>query len=523
VKRLRWTIVGTLLVLIANLGGAQEEPVRPRALRIAIEEYPPYEYVENGEFKGINIEIFKRIFKRLNIPYELNAYPFSRGWIMLSRGAADASPSISYNKKREHLLYYTDEQRAFAATGECPTDYLWLTEYVFFINKKFENSLHFESYDQMRQDGYRVGIQKSYSYHPGFLEHPFKFKQYPSTKSAFKALDRGEIDVFPMDKTVGERLKHDAGLANRITTLPKSMFTKPYLMAFSKASDYPDIEGVMKRFYAELRKMRESGEYGAIKNAHMQPQPPAIQPSRPLLFVCENWAPFEYEEDGIPKGIDVDITKHIMDTLGLPYEIHIYPWSRAWMMANNGKADAVLSISYKAAREDVLIYTQEQREFGATGKVPSDYLWMSDYVFFVKTKFADTYTYESYDQLRNAGYRIGKNRDYSYDTAFNAARLPGKQFHDTKSGLEALLDETIELYPMDKTVGLATLKEMGLLASVTYLPKPLFSKPYLVTFVRKSDYPNIESIMLRFNYELRAMRSGGDIERIRKKYLDHTE
>jgi polar amino acid transport system substrate-binding protein len=74
---------------------------------------------------------------------------------------------------------------------------------------------------------------------------------------------------------------------------------------------------------------------------------------------------------------------------------------------------------------------------------------------------------------------------------------------------------------MDKTVGLATLKEMGLLASVTYLPKPLFSKPYLVPFVRASNYPNIESVMQRFNDELRAMRKRGDIEKIRLKYINN--
>jgi polar amino acid transport system substrate-binding protein len=519
-KPLRWIIASTLLVFIANLSLGQDTPSHPRALRIAIEEYPPYEYSENGEFKGINIDVFERIFKRLHIPYEIREYPFSRGWLMLSRGAADAAPSISYSKSREPLLYYTDEQRDFAKTGKRPTDYLWMTEYVFFINKRFERSLHFDSYEQMQRDRYRVGTVKSYSYHPGFLEQPFKFKQYILIPSGFEALTRGEIDVFPMDKTVGEHVINENNLGPQITFIPKSMFTKPYLMAFSKASDYPDLEGVMKRFYAELLKMRQSGEYDTIRNAYLPP-PRAVAPApRPLLFICEDWVPFEYMENGILKGIDVDITEQIMTTLGLPYEIKAYPWARAWMMVSNGKADAVLSISHKASREDALYYTDEQREFAATGTLPPDYLWMSEYVFFVKTKFADTYSFESYDQLHQAGYRIGKNRGYSYNDAFKEATLPGKEFHNTKDGLRALVDEQIELYPMDKTVGLATLKEMGLLASVTYLPKPLFSKPYLVPFVRASNYPKIESVMQRFNDELRAMRKRGDVERIRLKYIN---
>jgi len=402
--------------------------------------------------------------------------------------------------------------------AERPPNYLWLTEYVFFINRKFEESLQFESYEQIIEDGLRIGTTKDYTYHPGFLEQPFKSTSYVNPVDGFRALTSGEIDLYPMSKTVGLHLLGKSGLSDEITYLPKVMFSKPYLMLFSKASDYPDLENVMVRFNAEVRKMRMSGEFAEIEDKHLPSDrfPPA---PRPLLFVCEEWAPFEYLDGDKLKGIDVDIVAHIMKCLGIPYEIRIYPWSRAWMMAENGKADAVLSISYKSSREDVLLYTRDQRQFAETGALPQHYLWMSEYVFFVKKKHAETYTFESYDQLREAGYRVGKNRDYSYNTEFVEAALPGQEFNDTRGGLEALVAEDIDLYPMDKTVGLATLKEMGLQESVTFLPRPLFSKPYLAPFVRKSDYPDIELVMKRFYDELLRLRTTGEIDRIRKRHL----
>jgi len=83
--------------------------------------------------------------------------------------------------------------------------------------------------------------------------------------------------------------------------------------------------------------------------------------------VCEEWAPIEYVDGDELKGIDVDITTRVMKPLWMPYEIRTYPWSRAWMMAENGKADAVLSVSCKESRENVLLCTDDQREFARSG------------------------------------------------------------------------------------------------------------------------------------------------------------
>jgi len=515
-KAVAHMLVGVLLSLGVIQAQGQTEPASSRPLEIAIEDYPPYEYVENGVVKGINIDVITHILARLEVPYNFKVYPFSRGWLMLKKGASDAAPSISYSLAREPYVFYTAEQRAFEATGALPPDYLWVTEYVFFINRKFEKALRFESEEQIQKDGYRIGLVREYTYYPGFTENNFIFKRYSSVQDGLQGLMQGDIDVLPMDRTVAGHIIDRCGLGNQITFMPRVLFSKPYLMVFSKKSDYPDLEGIMRRFNAELRTMRESGEVDAIRERYL----PAQARNRPLIFVCEEWAPFAYMDGDTLKGIDVDITGRIMKTLGIPHEIRLYPWSRAWMMASNGKADAVLSVSYQSSRENVLLYTEDQRAFAVTGEIPENHLWISEYVFFVKKKFSHIFTFESYDQIREAGYKIGRNRGYTYDKAFIEANLPGQEFHNTTAGLEALVNERIDLYPMDKIVGLATLKAMGLQDSVTYLPKPLFSKPYLAPFVKLSDYPDIESVMERFNHELRAMRSRGEIDRIREPYLD---
>jgi hypothetical protein len=189
-------------------------------------------------------------------------------------------------------------------------------------------------------------------------------------------------------------------------------------------------------------------------------------------------------------GIDAIVVDHIMKRLGIPYQISIYPWSRAWMMAEKGKADAVLSISYKNSREDVLYFTDDQRKNAETGVMPADYLWLSEYVFFVMKKTASKYRFNSYEQLKKDGVRIGKNRDYTYDAAFLAAKLEGPEYSSIETGMRGLVAGEIELYPIDKTVGMAALQRLGLIDSITWLPKPLFQNPTCVPFVNIQIFPN---------------------------------
>jgi ABC-type amino acid transport substrate-binding protein len=190
------------------------------------------------------------------------------------------------------------------------------------------------------------------------------------------------------------------------------------------------------------------------------------------------------------------------------------------MLAERGQIDAVLSVSYKLSRESVLLYTPEQRAFTESGELPPDFLWISEYVFFVKRSRVLDLRFESYEQIKRDGLRVGTNKDYSYDPEFLAAGLSVREYPDTRSGMTALINGDIDLYPMDRTVGVAELRRMGLTGAVTALPRPLFSKPYLCPFVRGSDMPGIEAIMDAFHAQLRLMRATGEYDEIVQQFVD---
>jgi polar amino acid transport system substrate-binding protein len=241
--------------------------------------------------------------------------------------------------------------------------------------------------------------------------------------------------------------------------------------------------------------------------------------NRPLLIVGEVWAPFEYEgKDGQLTGIDVDVFDIIFSRLKVPYELKLYPWSRAQMMAENGDVDMVVSVSYKKSRERFLIYTESQKEFGKNGIWPKEYLWNSEYVFFCKKIFADKINFTSYDQLKGSGYRIGTVRDYSYNPEFIKFSLSSYVASDIEAGFKLLAEGRYELFPADKTVGLATLKKLGLDQKITYLPKVMFKKPYLMPACKRSDYPDLKNVMAQFYEELNKLRQSGEYKKIYDRY-----
>lgn len=240
--------------------------------------------------------------------------------------------------------------------------------------------------------------------------------------------------------------------------------------------------------------------------------------TRPLLIVGEDWAPFEYEENKRVMGIDAEALAHVFRRLQIRHEIRLYPWSRAEMMAKSGKADMLISVSYKKERESFLVYTDSQREFGRSGEWPADYLWDSEYVFFCRLVYEDKIRYDSLAQVKADGYKVGTVRGYTYNEEFLAAGLSTFTAPDFDSGMQFLAEGRYDLFPADRTVGLAAIKRLKLTGKVAVLPRVIFRKPYLMPCIRGSTYPDTIGIMHRVYAELARMRASGEYGEIWRRY-----
>lgn len=239
------------------------------------------------------------------------------------------------------------------------------------------------------------------------------------------------------------------------------------------------------------------------------PHSPALR--KTFLIVGEAWPPFEYEEKGKLVGVDAELIEKIFGEMGVPYEIRLYPWTRAWWMATHGEADAVISVSYKASRETELVYTEDQRAFGEGGPWPENYLWKSTYYFYCLKSRESDLTFTSYEQLAEERLRICRVRGYTYHPRFLQANLGVEAVGHVDEGLQALVEEKFDLLPGDVTIVGNAIKRLGYEGSVVRLPQAMFSKPYLMPACRKATYPDARGVVKRFYKRLSELRESGEM------------
>jgi polar amino acid transport system substrate-binding protein len=251
---------------------------------------------------------------------------------------------------------------------------------------------------------------------------------------------------------------------------------------------------------------------------------PACSSARPVVIVGEEFAPYKFMEGSKPTGIDIDVVSHVLDKLGLSYEIHIVPWTRAWHMLENGEADIGLSVSYTAERAEAVLY-------------PSLAVWNADFVFFANRRTLRQHSFASLEEVAAAppAVKIGVIRANSYAPVFweffPYANVKEGRYHprldpapDAQTNMRKLDADRIQLYPLPLTIGSYLVRKMNL-ANVGYYDWVIFSKPYPSVFAKKSDFsspglPNIEALMHAYERELALFKANKkNFSAIFDKYL----
>lgn len=173
--------------------------------------------------------------------------------------------------------------------------------------------------------------------------------------------------------------------------------------------------------------------------------------------------PKYFEQDGEAKGIVVDITKHCLDDMQVPYQIKLMPWKRAYTMAERGEGGVIgLSISDERLAlfdfsapiftEHVVLVVKKGREF--------PYLAITDL------------------QDKLIGATIGTSYGNAFDQAVADGTLTIVGFNDTRSGLGMLQHERIDAILIGSSVDIRKLAQSwpGLQGDAfTTLPVPFKS------------------------------------------------
>lgn len=224
-------------------------------LTVGTDEWPPYEYVEgaagNDFVTGFSTEVILAVFNKMNIQVKdrISLFPWVRGEIMLLNGELDMLYSAGSNPDRAQIVHY-------------PKESLMETSWSFFIRKKDEGKLKYESFDDLK--GKKIGVVRGYYYSPEFLEFirtEKNFEDVAYDDQNLKKLVHGRLDYIVMDKMNGFYLIKKMGLSDKVVAIKKPLNTVSIYAIFSKETVEKSF---VDSFSAALGEFKTSFEYKLI-------------------------------------------------------------------------------------------------------------------------------------------------------------------------------------------------------------------------------------------------------------------
>jgi len=223
-------------ICLSAAGGITLPAYSQTHLNVGTCHWPPYEFSEGDKVSGCSTETVGQVFKRMGVTIrKLKIYPWARGMYLLKQGKIDAMYTASKDKEREKKFYF-------------PPEDLFLSKWVFFINKKYAHKLKFDSFRDLQ--GKRVGVVRGYNYTPEFWEFLKKEQNYKEVRSDdlnFKKLFKNRIDYTVNEYGSGLALIKSLGLSNQIIALTDNpLKVSPMYVIFSKKNR---DRGICQKFF----------------------------------------------------------------------------------------------------------------------------------------------------------------------------------------------------------------------------------------------------------------------------------
>jgi polar amino acid transport system substrate-binding protein len=186
-------------------------------LRLAYEDFPPFEYQQDGEPKGTHVAIIRRVCERLGVtPVFLNR-PFARAMADALSGQVDGIFSLFRNNVRAGEFHYADTPLSFEDT-------------VVFVTR---TDLHPESVRDLA--GLRVGVIRGYFYGEGVsTQLPREVDRFKDMESLLRMLGEGRIDAALATRHSGEYIIRQLGYQDRARVVLQ-LSRRPLFIAFTKA------------------------------------------------------------------------------------------------------------------------------------------------------------------------------------------------------------------------------------------------------------------------------------------------
>ena len=246
-KHIAW-VVGVMWGLSI---GMSEGLAAEQALTVLTEDWPPYNYQENGEVKGFAVEIVQAIMKELHVNYPMQVVPDARKEKMLAEDPLVMSFSLFRTPERENL-------------------YKWIgpisSEAIYFYKKK-GNPLVINTLDDAKKVKRVACLHKGAVFSALEKEGFTNLDVTPNTDGVIKkvAFDRADLSCSTSPLGVVYWLKQANLPVDTLEQTPVKLFEFPLYIACTK--DVPDA--VIQEWQAALDKIKASALYSELYDKYL--------------------------------------------------------------------------------------------------------------------------------------------------------------------------------------------------------------------------------------------------------------
>lgn len=222
-----------------------------------------------------------------------------------------------------------------------------------------------------------------------------------------------------------------------------------------------------------------------------------------LVAYTEEWAPYNFSEKGVVRGIATDILRAACSAEKLDCDIHMMPWARAYKSASNTPNTLVFTTARKPSRE-------------------SEFLWVGPILPRTTWVFGRASLENSVHSVRDlASHRVGVVRDEAAQQDLEAAGLPPSALVVqpsnvdifkmlSRSMVDAMVDTEVGMKWNLRTAAIApdTVRKLVKLsdAGAYYFAMNLDSNPALVRNLQKA---------------IDHLRQSGKLDAIVREYMEN--
>jgi len=219
-----------------------------------------------------------------------------------------------------------------------------------------------------------------------------------------------------------------------------------------------------------------------------------------LLIVTEELPPYNYQENGIAKGLSTEVVEAVLAETGIETDILFYPWARSYLMAQSRKNTLIFSMARIPERENLFEWV------GVVCPITTSFFKLASNPEIEVNSLEDARKYVIGVTLENVNYL------YLQSKGFKNLELEGQDLLNMRK----LAHGRIDLVPFDEASFVYQVRKDGMDPArfeAIYQVEDL-SKYLYMAFSKTSD----PELVARFRDALHRIKANGTYDQILMRY-----